>query len=579
MILIRRAALMAAASTLFLAACSDDAADGNPLLAQVPADAPYVFANLERTPEPVVEAWVERMQPVLDEMQRGLDLAREEIAAAQASGESSGEDSAMIGILEALLAELDGKLNRTGLESLGFSLQPWTVYHGLGAFPVVRIELADAQALRDAVARVEQRAGAALSPKSLDGHSYWRVDLAEGGFGAYIAILEQQLVFSLLPQAAEADWLPLLLGTRSPDTPFDAGRLVEINEARGYSEHGSGFLDLVALAAEFTTSGRPTARHLSAAGIPMPFTDPACAADLQRIVSNVPLITGGTTELEADVLGIRYDVDLAPEVANAFRDVAAPLPPAEKDGDRLLSASFGVRISPLRDFLLNQLTEARSMPFGCQALAGANQGIENAMMQLQQPLPPVITSLRGVRISVDEIGLGPEAMNTARGIVAIQADQPQMFVGMAQMLVPELAELNLQPNQPPVQLPPALTQQVQQPVYAAVGDDALGFAVGADPAQRLPDFLDADAAEDGLLLSVSYDVARYSALQQSVMSDVNLAESAEPGDDPDDLRRAQAFMDLSRSINEAMARHADRAEFDVRLTERGLQVDHRQTFR
>ncbi|MDX1381059.1 MAG: hypothetical protein R3233_08055 [Xanthomonadales bacterium] len=579
MTLIRRAALLAAASALFLAACSDDAADGNPLLAHVPADAPYVFANLERTPEPVVEAWVERMQPVMDEMQRGLDLAREEIAAAQASGESSEEDAAMIGILEAVLAELDGKLNRTGLESLGFSLQPWSVYHGLGAFPVVRIELADAQRLRDAVARVEQRAGAALKPMSMDGRNYWRVDLAEGAFGAYVAILDDQLVFALLPQAAEADWLPIALGTQAPQAAFDASRLAAINEERGYSEHGSGFLDLVALANEFTGADRPTARHLAAAGVPMPVTDPACAADLQRIVENIPMVTGGTTELGADVLGIRYDVDLDPQVADALRSVAAPLPPAETGEDRLLSASFGVRISPLRDFLLNQITEASQVPYGCEALAGLNQGIQGALAQLQQPLPPIITSLRGVRISLDDISPGPDAVESARGIVAIQADQPQMFVGMAQMFVPQLMEMNLQPGQPPVVLPGDLTPQVNQPVYAAVGDSALGFAVGADEADRLPAFLDAKADDDGLLLSVSYDVARYSALQQEMMSDVDLTADPEAGDDPDALRRAQAFMDLGRSINEAMAAHAGMAEFEVRVNPRGLQVDHRQTFR
>lgn len=575
----RPAALLAAASALFLAACADDAADGNPLLAQVPADAPYVLANLERTPEPVVDAWLQRAQPVMDELQRGLDLAREELAAAQASGEASEEDAALVAIGDAVLAELDGKLNRAGLESLGFSLQPWSVYHGLGAFPVVRVELADAQALRDAVSRVEQRAGAALTPMSMDGRSYWRVNLAEGQFGAYVAILDDQLVFALLPQTAEADWLPIALGTRAPETAFDAGRLAAINEERGYSAHGSGFVDLVALAAEFTDPERATARHLAATGVPVPFTDPACRADLQRIASNIPQVTGGTTELGTDVLGIRYDVDLDPQVADALRSVAAPLPPAEMDGDRLLSASFGVRISPLRDFLLNQLTEAASLPYGCEALAGLNQGIQGALAQLQQPLPPVITSLRGVRISVDDMAVGPDALQSARGIVAIQADQPQMFVGMAQMFVPELMELNLQANQPPVVLPGSLTPQVGQPVYAAVSDSALGFAVGADEADRLPEFLDTPAGDDGLLLSVAYDVARYSELQQSMLQDIDLTEDPQPGDDPDELRRAQAFMDLSRSINAAMGEHAGMAEFEVRLTPRGLQVDHRQTFR
>ena len=405
------------------------------------------------------------------------------------------------------------------------------------------------------------------------------MDLAEGAFGAYVAILDDQLVFSLMPQAAEAEWLPLVLAARAPETAFDASRRADLNDARGYTTHGSGFADLVALATEFTSAERATARHLSAAGVPMPFTDPSCAADLQRIVANVPMITAGSTEFSEDVLAVRYDVDLAPDVARSLSDVAAPLPPADDDGDALLSASFGVRISPLRDFLLAQFTEASSVPYGCQALAGLNQGIEGALTQLQQPLPPVVTSLRGVRVRLDDISAGPDGMQAAEGLLAIQADQPQMFVGMAQMFVPELAELDLQPGQPPVLLPPTLTQQAPAPVYAAVGEQALGFAIGAEEADELPGFLAATPAQDGLLLSVNYDVARYIALQQSVMKDIDLTAEPEEGDDPDDLRRAQAFMDLSRSINMAMQEHAGRASFEVRVNERGLQVDHRQTFR
>ena len=58
-----RIAIAAAALVLALGACSRDeesaAGAGNALLDYVPADTPYLAANLEPLPEDVVDAWLQ----------------------------------------------------------------------------------------------------------------------------------------------------------------------------------------------------------------------------------------------------------------------------------------------------------------------------------------------------------------------------------------------------------------------------------------------------------------------------------------------------------------------------------------
>ena len=80
-----RPAFAAALISLGLAACGGgddaatpqaaDAAAGNPLLAHAPADTPYLFATLEPLPDDVLDHFIERFQPVLDEMQEQMQQA------------------------------------------------------------------------------------------------------------------------------------------------------------------------------------------------------------------------------------------------------------------------------------------------------------------------------------------------------------------------------------------------------------------------------------------------------------------------------------------------------------------------
>ena len=68
-----RMAMLSAVLGLSLTACGQSdstdttevSATANPLLSYVPADTPYLTANLEPLPEPVIDAYLERWQPVI----------------------------------------------------------------------------------------------------------------------------------------------------------------------------------------------------------------------------------------------------------------------------------------------------------------------------------------------------------------------------------------------------------------------------------------------------------------------------------------------------------------------------------
>jgi hypothetical protein len=118
-----RTVIVAAALVLALGACGRDeepaTGAGNALLDYVPADTPYLAANSNRCPGRG-RRLPATVQPVLDEMQTQLSKARAELESQDPAGvdDDPGERLAL-----ALLRELDGKLSREGLNSLGLDIR------------------------------------------------------------------------------------------------------------------------------------------------------------------------------------------------------------------------------------------------------------------------------------------------------------------------------------------------------------------------------------------------------------------------------------------------------------------------
>jgi hypothetical protein len=82
---------LALATLLSLVACSKTeeppaaapSAASSELLSHVPADTPYLFANLEPVPEEVIDTFLTRLQPLLDSAQAQLSQARSEMESAE----------------------------------------------------------------------------------------------------------------------------------------------------------------------------------------------------------------------------------------------------------------------------------------------------------------------------------------------------------------------------------------------------------------------------------------------------------------------------------------------------------------
>lgn len=570
-----RTLALIAGTALFVSACSQETdqlavvkENTNPLLSYVPADTTYVYANLEATPAEITDAYIARFQPA-------LDVIAGTIAEFQADYQSGNyEDNQMAKMATAVLNELGGSLSADGLANLGISLQAYHAFYGMGLFPVIRLELEDAQAFRAAIAHIEIEMGFELPENDLNGSAYWRLAEDDMPVGLYIAILDKHLALSAFPVSAEDRLLAGFLGQEMPEQSIaSTNALAIMNAKKGYTGYGSGLIDLQKLADEFLNSDSETRSYLDPALVQeFPVLDEVCTAEIKAMVAKAPRMTAGTTKLTADEMAMRYELEIENSLALSLAGLVSDTPTAV-DGDHLLSASLAINVGKLRSLVLEKVTAIVTTPYQCAMLNDLNQHATELVTQLNVPMPPMINNLMGARILVEDFDPAVDVLQGS-ALVAMHVDNPEMFVGMASMMVPGFDNLDLANQSEPVRIPPETLQMENLEVFVLVGDSAIGAAVGSEQAGELKQFMDAKPQDSGTFFSVSYDLARQVEMQEKLAEKYNFDASAH---DPQ-MRNSQ-MNDLAEAFKQSYSDMLGRSRIDMRFTSEGLVIDSLMTFK
>jgi hypothetical protein len=560
----------------------------NDLLAYVPSGTPYLLANLEPVPEEVIDAFLNRLQPVLDSMQSQLSIAMADMEAAGGGVEGTGGTEDIIPehdpgarLVHALLQELDGKLSRLGLESLGFDLRSEKALYGMGVFPVIRLGLSDPAALRETIERVLENAGMDAPEQVFRGVRFWRLsddNTADATAGLYFSILEDHLAIGVFPPMAEEELLPAFLGLELPADSDAAARLSDLNRKHGYTPHGSGVLDLHKLADRFMTPGTVIARLMAYSGnFDAESLTPECVSEIHGIIDNAPRMTVGTVELTPSAVAYQYRVETPDSLAKQLMGMVSKIPGIEAHSERILEFAFGMRFGPVRDFLLEKTTNITENPYQCEHLQELNDSATETLVQLNQPMPPFVNNFLGVRLSLNEIMMNRQPIpENARGHLAVHVEQPEMFIGMAQMFLPDLSELAIIAGDPPVRLPESLTPVPGAVAYAAMSTDAIGLALGEGEEAGLVNFLEREAGPEDTFLSVSYDMAAYLDYTGG-LGQYNQQAGGETTDEENPS--AQTANVIAEAARNAFREMADRGHTTLRFTPDGFVADNRMTFK
>ncbi len=157
----------------------------------------------------------------------------------------------------------------------------------------------------------------------------------------------------------------------------------------------------------------------------------------------------------------------------------------------------------------------------------------------------------------------------ANGLLAVHVDKPEMFVGMASMMVPGFEDLDLANQTEPVRIPAEMMQMEGVDVFALMGDDAIGASIGEQHVKDLGGFMKAKSQDNDTFLSVSYDMAKQMQIQAALAGKYQV----EPDQDQPKVD------EYSEAVKDVYMEILDRSRVDMRLTTEGLQIDSSITFK
>ena len=524
------------AALLCVSACGDKV-DRDAPLAFVPADTPWVFANLEPVPESIRTRYEQQMQaawPLMLGMFDGALADLEKVSNETSSGadiddaEGDGADAVAanpeiaiatiadpagtakaVRVLKGVLEELRSLDTPDKWRAVGLSPEARMAMYGVGLLPVMRLELSDPEAFRALVARLEQKAGSKLGTAQIGEQAVWTFGTDE--VGGVLAIQGSHLVLGMMPGNADDALKRRVLGLDRPaESLADSGALADFNKARGYLPHGSGWIDTRRIVALVGTDEGINA-IVRAAGSEPPVLDVTCRAEFDAIAAKMPRLAFGYTALDGERMSMHSRLDLEPALAQALLALGSSTP-GGATRDALFDFGIALPVLGLRDFLVTQADAVAKAPFQCEQLKDLNKAFADARPKLEGTLPPPVANLSGLRLTATRLAWpqGSDKPDFA-GTLVVGSSSPALLAGLAQLASPELQKITLPADGKPVAIPASALPAgyTDIPVSVAMGEKTLALAIGKDEGGRLATIVAAPPSKPGVWLDMSMSGSVY----------------------------------------------------------------------
>ena len=499
-----------AIAAVLLCACSKSPNEAGAPLTFVPADTPYVYANLEPISAAVTAQWSKHMQTYLPTLAATYDSMLDQLARKK----TSAQDVRFIKIARVLVSELKAHGDWDKLRAIGFKPDARMALYGVGLAPVLRMELGDAAAFKAEVARIEQQTGEKLPVAKIGSQQYWYE--GDGTTMAMMAVEGSHLVVAFAPANASDTLKQTLLGlTRPAQSLADAGTLQALAKQYGYSPYGEGFVDFTRLAARLTSplagSDLEIAKTL---GLPSSGVNAVCKSEYATLAQKFPRWVMGVQELTPQRVSIGMQMELEPVLAKQLAAALTAAPGSGAAGEGIVDISVAVPLLKLKNFWIAQADAVAAKPFACAQLTDLNKSFAQMKAKLDITIPPPFSELTGLRFVLDKAEPRASGMPDLAGRLLYGSSNPPATMAMAQMTLPGLKDLKVAADSKPVALPlpPGMLPANLPPLFVAMSDKAIAVGAGTGEDAKLGAFLAAPAAGEAEFLRVHFTGAMYGLL-------------------------------------------------------------------
>jgi hypothetical protein len=568
--------IVAAAGLLgLLFACSREAEHpAIDLLRHVPAETPYVFVAGRQLPDDLRERLADHYAVQLASQRAAFARVRERLQAApDTASVAAGADGFLI-VLDALLAEFEGRDTAAQIRELGLEPVPRAVFYGIGPLPAMRIEIADASRLDAMLDRVEQRAGVRALRGELDGQAYRRMDY--GQLAVLLAVTGRHLIVGVLPDGLFERDLPVLLGQRLPARSLAQTADVQtLIERHGFAGYGEGFVRLDELVATLRGRGDGlNAEVMQALDAKMSTVSEACMRVTDTLVGGMPRVVVGITRADATLLAVRGVWESGAEVAVRLQRLAAPVPGLGAAFEGLLALGVGLNLPQLRNVIEDLLREVMAVGAGCDWVH--EETLQALIPQLNLALGPMTAGIRGFNLLVDDLIIDQDTLQLTelRGGLLAAVDDPRGVFALGAMFNPALASLQVPTDGTLVELPRDLgLQHSNPPMQVAIKDKALLLLAGAESAGLAATLLQSAPLNPAPLLAIDYGVAELADRLGGLME-----RTAARLNDQGEVEAAIGVLDQLEGLRQQAALF-ERLRLSLYANDQGLVIDQSMELR
>lgn len=571
--------LAGAAALGLLFACSKEVEVEKPgadLLQFVPADTDYVFVNVKQLPDKLRGRLADFNAAQLSVQRKAVANLRDQMAQDEHASEFVSEGAQVFAVLDALLAEFEGRDTAAKVRELGIEPATRAVFFGVDMLPVLRMEIADAALLNQTLDRVERNAGVSAQRGELNGQSYRRIDA--GPVEIVLAIADRHLVAGvMLDERFDSD-LPLVLGQQKPAKSLaEQDTLSEMTQRHGFTGYGEGYVRLDHLVAGLLDRLQAAQAGGDAAGaqqIAAPPLSSGCRQLITEMVAGMPRMVVGVTQADDASLATRSVWEATPGVAGHLQKVAAPVPGVGARYEGLLAVGMGLNLPEVRnavEVLLRNVMES-----GGQCEWVEPEKIQSVIPNLNLALGPMTAGIRGFNLVLDDVVVDEATMQPldVRGGLLAAVDDPRGIFALGAMFNPALASLQVPDDGSFVDLQDALGAVGETPpAKVAIRDKSLLLVVGEETEKVAATLTGAAPITPAPWLAIDYGLRQLIERVGGVMTSV--ADNMESQGDPDtamQIREQLTNLQQQSSLFERM-------HVSMYASDKGLVIDQQMTLR
>ncbi|MCL1146250.1 hypothetical protein L2747_09605 [Shewanella marinintestina] len=534
----------------------------NAVLSYVPADTPLFSAQL--TPFPIKsyinslpEAYRQYPVDVLDELEQ----------------EDDPRAQFFVSLMKSYMASM--KDGETFIKTFGFAADIRSYFYTLGAMPVLKIEVENADAVWALLDKAEAESGLMHINANLKGVDYRSYKLTseteEEQINLVFAVHDGLLTTTFSTSFSDATLLETALGVTPVDHSItDANIIQDIITKHGFTNEGISYINHKEIVTALTsTDGNQLAGQLSklfAMADEDPFEElrtPACSAELASIANNWPRTVAGYDELKvtdsASSFGFRTVIESENKLLiDAYQKLRGFIPAYVQDIDNsVFTMGVGIDVNQMVPSLTAIWDDMLTPEYQCAPLA-------EMQAQMSQQNPAMLGMATGMANGVKGIGvslidykiaddLDDPKLESVDAVISLSAENPAMLFNMAKSFSPELASVQLPTNGDAIDLSSMLPLPPEMnisPKLAVKGNHLVLFA--GDKGEAVANSLGQEALANNGLMLMSAD---YMKMFKPLLTFIELTGEQVP----EELE---------------MMKHYDmRVKFGLDIDQKGFQID------